>query len=73
MQFTNVRKNQSCFIDLLMEKQNININITRLKVNNEIYEDPKEITKVLDKNFKEEFTTEFDYKKPQGQVKKIEM
>ena len=47
--------------------------ITRLKKNNEVYEDPKEISEVLNKNFQKVFTTESDFKKPQGQVRTNEM
>ena len=38
--------------------------IIRLKENNEVYEDPNEMSKVLNKNFQKVFTTEPDFKKP---------
>ena len=44
-----------------------------MKENIEVYEDPKEMCEVLNKNFQEVFTTESDFKKPQGQVRKNEM
>ena len=47
--------------------------ITRLKENNEVYEDPKEMSEVLNKNFQKVFTTESDFQKPQEQVRKNEM
>ena len=50
--------------------------ITILKENNEVrtvYEDPKEMSEVLNRNFQKIFTTELDFKKPQGQVRKNEM
>ena len=40
--------------------------ITRLKENNEVHEDPKEMSEVLNKNFQKVLTTESDFKKPQG-------
>ena len=70
IQLTNASKNQSCFKDLLME--NKTENIARLKENKEEYEDPKEMSEVLNKNFQKVFTTEFDFKMPQGQVRKNE-
>ena len=45
-------------------------NVTRLK---EVYENSKEMSEVLYKNFQKVFTTESDFKKPQGQVRKNEM
>ena len=47
--------------------------INRLKENNEIYEDPKGMSEVLNKNFQKVFTTESEFKKPQGQVRKNQM
>ena len=44
--------------------------ITRLKENNEVYEDLREMSEVLNKNFQKVFTTEYYFKKPQGQVRK---
>ena len=44
-----------------------------MKENNEIYEAPKEMNEVLNKNFQKVFTTESDFKKPQEQVRKNEM
>ena len=45
----------------------------RLKeyMNIRIYEDPKEISEVLNKNFQKIFTTESDFKKLQAQVRKM--
>ena len=36
----------------------------------EVYEDPKEMSEVLNKNFQRVSTTESDFKKPQRQVRK---
>ena len=47
--------------------------ITRLKKHNEVYEDLKEMSEVLNENLKKIFTTESDFQKPQGQVRKNEM
>ena len=44
-----------------------------MKENNEVYEDPKEMSEVLNKNFEKVFTTQSDFEKLQGQVKKNEM
>ena len=44
-----------------------------MKENNKVYEDLKEMSEVLNKNFQKVFTTESDFKKPQGQVRKNEM
>ena len=44
-----------------------------LKKKKELYEDPKEMSEVLNKKFQKVFTTECDLKKPQGQVTKNEM
>ena len=52
-------KNQSCFIDLLMEKFNKE-NITRLKENKEVHECPKEMSEVIYKSLQKNFTTEFE-------------
>ena len=35
-------------------------NITRLKEDKEVYEDPKEMSKVINQNFQKVFTTESD-------------
>ena len=32
-----------------------------------VHEDPKKMNDVLNKNFQKVYTTEFDFKKPQGQ------
>ena len=44
-----------------------------MKENKEVYEDPKEMSEMLNKNFLRVFTTESGFKKPQGQVRKKEM
>ena len=44
-----------------------------MKENKELYEDPKEMSEMLNKNFQKVFTTESDFKKPQGQVTKNAM
>ena len=44
-----------------------------MKENKEVYENPKEMSKVLNKNFQKVFTAEFDFKKAQGPVRKNEM
>ena len=41
-----------------------------MKENKEVYEDPKEMSEVLNKNFQKVFITESDFKKPQVQVRK---
>ena len=38
-----------------------------------VCEEPKEMSEVLNKNFQKVFTTESEFKKPQGQVKKSKM
>ena len=67
---TNAWKNQHCFTNGKIKYKE---NITRLQENNEVYEDPKEMSKVLDKNFQKVFITEPDFKKPRGHVRKNEM
>ena len=42
-----------------------------MKENNEVYEDPKEMSAVLNHNFQKVFTAESDFKK--SQVRKNEM
>ena len=44
-----------------------------MKEYNEVYEDPKETSEVLNKNFQKVFTTKSDFKMPQEQVRKNEM
>ena len=58
------------FIDGKIKRKKI---ITRLKENNEVYEDPQKMSEMLNKNFQKVFTAESDFKKPQGQVRKNEM
>ena len=47
--------------------------LIRLKENKEVYEDPKEMSEMLNKNFQKIFTIESDYKMPQREKKKNEM
>ena len=44
-----------------------------MKENKEVYEDPKEMSEMLNKNFQKVFTTESDYKMAQREKKKNEM
>ena len=60
---TNARKNQSCFYKFINGKIKHKKIITRLKENNEVYEDSKEMSEVLIKNFQKVFTTKSNLKK----------
>ena len=44
-----------------------------MKKNNAVYEDPKDMSEMLKKNFQKVFTAESDFEKPQRQVRKNEM
>ena len=44
-----------------------------MKENNKIYEDSKELSEVLTKNFQKVFIAASHFKKPQGQVRKNEI
>ena len=60
------------FYRFINGKKNTEI-INRFKENNEVYENPKEMSEVPNKNFQKVFTTKSDFKKPQGQMRINEM
>ena len=48
-----------------------NESIIRLQENKEVYENPKQMSEVLHKNFQKVFTTGCNFKKPQVQRRKM--
>ena len=64
IELPSVRKNQSCLIDFSNGKTKHKEGITRLKENKEIYENPKEITKIINTKICLLFTIKFYFEKP---------